>query len=93
MDQVNELIKLIQALKLMGVTRPSVMYSFFERRIQPLQKRCQFGFDYLRPEDPSQMSTEELSSRDTLKRVGCVLMDVHAVPYVPALFSASNLSG
>jgi hypothetical protein len=29
MEQVNELLELIQALKLMGVTGASVMYSFF----------------------------------------------------------------
>jgi hypothetical protein len=34
MDQVNELIMLIQALKEMEVTGTSVMYFFFERRIQ-----------------------------------------------------------
>lgn len=36
MGQVNELIVLIQALEEMGVTGASTMYSFFERRIQPL---------------------------------------------------------
>jgi hypothetical protein len=29
MDQVNELLELIQALKLIGVTGASLMYSFF----------------------------------------------------------------
>jgi hypothetical protein len=47
MEQVRESIDLIQALKLMGVMGVSVTYSFFEQRIQPLQKRSQFGFDYL----------------------------------------------
>lgn len=37
MDQVNDLIKLIQAHKLMGVPRASIMYSWIGRRIQPLQ--------------------------------------------------------
>jgi hypothetical protein len=55
------------------------MYSFFERQVQPLQKRCQFGFDYLRPEDPSRMSAEELPLGKALKRVKRVLMDVHSV--------------
>jgi hypothetical protein len=36
MSQVNELIVLIQALKEMRVTGAFAMYSFFERRIQPL---------------------------------------------------------
>jgi hypothetical protein len=53
MEQVNELFTLIQALKLMGVIGASMMYSFFERRVQPLQKRYRFGFDYLCSEVPS----------------------------------------
>jgi hypothetical protein len=87
MDQVNELLEMIQALTLMGVTGASVMYSFFERRIQPLQKRCPFGFDYLESEH---MSGEELLPGEALKRVGHVLMDVHAVPYASSLFYAKN---
>jgi hypothetical protein len=43
----------------MGVTGASGMYSF-DRRIQPLQKRDRFGFEYLETEDPSCMSAEEL---------------------------------
>lgn len=62
MEQVRESIDLIQALKLMGVTGASVMYSFFERQIQPLQKKSHFGFDYLESKDPSCMSAEELPS-------------------------------
>jgi hypothetical protein len=45
---------------LMGVTGASLMYSFFECQIQPLQKRYCLGFDYLETEDPSRMSVEEL---------------------------------
>ncbi|RLM78698.1 putative gypsy-type retrotransposon protein [Panicum miliaceum] len=60
--------KLIQELKLMGVTGASVMYSFFKRWIQPLQKRCRLGFDYLGPEDLSQMSADELPPEEALKR-------------------------
>jgi hypothetical protein len=66
------------------------MYSIFERRVQTLQKRCQFGFDYLRPEDHSRMSAEELPLGEALKQVKRVLIDVHTVPYVLVLFSASK---
>jgi hypothetical protein len=90
MVQVNELLDLIQALKLMGVTGASVMYSFFERRIQPLEKRCRFGFDYLGAEDPSCMCAKEPQPNEVLTRVKRVLLDVDAVPYVPQLFSAKN---
>jgi hypothetical protein len=90
MEQVEELLNVIQALKLMRVTGASIMYSLFERRVQPMQKRCQSGFDYLGPRDPSRMSAEELQPGEALNRVKCVLMDVHSVPYALELFSASN---
>jgi hypothetical protein len=90
MEQVEELPDVIQALKLMGITGASVMYSFFERRVQPLQKRCQSGFDYLVPEDPSWTYVDKSQLGEELNRVKHILMDVHYIPYVPELFSASN---
>jgi hypothetical protein len=90
MEQVEELLDVIQALNLMGVPGASIMYSIFERRVQPLQKRCQSSFDYLGPKDPSRMPAEKLQLGEALKRVKRVLMDIHSVPYVPELFSASN---
>jgi hypothetical protein len=90
MEQVNELLDVIQALKLIGVIGSLVMCSFFERWVRTLQKRCQFCFAYLGPEDPSQMYAKELPPGEALKQVKCILMDVHSVPYGPALFSASN---
>jgi hypothetical protein len=36
------------------------------------------------------MSAEELPLGEALKLVKCVPVDVHAVPYVSALFTASN---
>jgi hypothetical protein len=90
MVQVEELLGLIEALKIMGVTSASIMYSFFERRIQPLQKRCRFGFDFVGPEYPSCMCAEELPPGDALWRVKRVFPDVTSVPYVPQLFFAKN---
>ena len=90
LDQVLELVKRIKALKAEGVTGASVVYSWITRRIQPLQKRETFGSEYLGTEDPSQQSAEELLGGEALKRVQRVPLDVHAVPYVPQLFSAEN---
>jgi hypothetical protein len=64
------------------------MFSFFKRRVQPIQQRHSFGFEYLGAEDSSRMCAEELSDEAALHRVQRVLMDVDAVPYVPTLFSA-----
>jgi hypothetical protein len=39
MDQVKELLEIIEDNKLMGVTGASIMFSFFKRRVQPIQQR------------------------------------------------------
>jgi hypothetical protein len=90
MDQVEELLGTIEAHKLTGVTGASVMFSFFKRRVQPIQQRHKLGFEYAGTEDPSRMCAEELSDEAALLRVQRVPVDVNAVPYVPALFSARN---
>jgi hypothetical protein len=72
----------------MGVTGASVMFSFFKRRVQPIQQRHRLGFEYTGSEDPSRMCAEELSDDATLLRIKRVLLDVDAIPYVPKLFSA-----
>jgi hypothetical protein len=87
-DQVEELLKFIEANKLMGVTGASVMFSFFKRRVQPIQQRHRLGFEYTGSEDPSRMCAEELSHDAALLRVRRVLLDVDAIPYIPELFSA-----
>jgi hypothetical protein len=66
------------------------MFSFFKRRIQPIQQRHTLGFEYMGAEDPSRICAEELTNDTTLIRVKRVLLDVNAVPYVPELFSAQN---
>jgi hypothetical protein len=87
MDQVEELLDIIEAQKMMGVTGASVMFSFFKRRVQPIQQRHRLGFEYTGSEDPSRMCAEELPDEAAVLRVQRVLLDVDAVPYVPALFS------
>jgi hypothetical protein len=90
MDQVRELLDIVEAQKIKGVTGASIMFSFFKRRVQPIQQRQRLGFEYTGPTDPSRMCAEELSDEATLQRVQRVLLDVDAVPYVPTLFSARN---
>jgi hypothetical protein len=88
MDQVRELLELISAHKEAGVTGASVMFSFFKRRIQPLQQRHTPGFEYSGNEDPSRMCAEEVEDDAALIRVRRILLDVESVPYMPTLFSA-----
>jgi hypothetical protein len=90
MDQVEELLDIIAAHKEMGVTSTSVMFSFFKRRVQPIQQRHILGFEYKGVEDPSRMCAEELSDEAALTWVRRVLLDVDAVPYVPQLFTSQN---
>jgi hypothetical protein len=44
-DQVEELLDIIEAQKMMGVTGASVMFSFFKRRVPPIQQRHRLGFE------------------------------------------------
>jgi hypothetical protein len=88
MDQVEELLEIIEANKLMGVTGASVMFSFFKCRVQPIQQRHKLGFEYTGSEDPSRICAEELSDDATLLRVKRVPIDMDAIPYIPELFSA-----
>jgi hypothetical protein len=90
MIQVRELLEAIEAQKKEGVTGASVMFSFYKRRVQPIQQRCCLGFKYTGPADPSRMCTEEVLDEVALQRVQRVLLDVNAVPYVPTLFSMRN---
>jgi hypothetical protein len=90
MDQVDELLDTIAAHKEMGVIGASVIFSFFKRRVQPIQQRHILGFEYMGAKDPSLMCAEELTDEAALIRVKQVLLDVNAVPYVPGLFSARN---
>jgi hypothetical protein len=83
LDQVDELLAIIAAHKEIGVTGASVMFSFFKRRIQPIQQRHTLGFEYIGAEDPSRMCAEELTDDAAFIRVRRVLLDVDAVPYVP----------
>jgi hypothetical protein len=83
LDQINELLAIIAAHKEIGVTGASVMFSFFKRRIQPIQQRHTLGFEYIGAEDPSRMCAEELTDDAAFIQVRRVLLDVDAVPYVP----------
>jgi hypothetical protein len=66
MDQVEELLRTIEAHKLTGVTGASVMFSFFKHRVQPIQQHHKLGFEYAGNEDPSRMCAEELSDEAAL---------------------------
>jgi hypothetical protein len=67
MDQVEELLGIIETHKRMGVTGASVMFSFFKRRVQPVQQRHKLGFEYSGAEDPSRMCAVEQADEAALR--------------------------
>ena len=66
----------LEALQLVSgkeVNRVDIIRTFLKRRVQPLQARVHSMFLYACPNDPTRVSSEELSSGD-LDRVLCPLM-------------------
>ena len=61
-----------------------------KRRIQPLQARETFGFQYQGTADPARYSEEEISNREVFSRVRLLLKDVKYVPIIPDTFSTVN---
>ena len=59
------------------------------RRIQPLQARESFGFQYQGTTDPSRYSKEEISDDVVFSRIQ-LLKNVNRIPVVPGTFSAAN---
>jgi hypothetical protein len=90
LDQVDELLAIIAVHKEIEVTGASVMFSFFTRRIQPIQQRHTLGLEYIGVEDPSRMCVKELTDDAALIWVRQVLQDMDVVPYVLQLFSVQN---
>ena len=72
-DQVKELLEWIADLKKAGITGASVAFSWFGRRTQPLQKRTNFGFQYLGLKDPSRFSAERIPESHAMMQVQEVL--------------------
>ena len=56
MPQIRDLLKKIRTQREAGVTGATVVWSWLQRRIQPLQQRTNFGYQYSGKGDPSQMS-------------------------------------
>ena len=66
MSQIPELLEMIASLKQKGISGESVAFDWMKRRIQPLQARVTFGFEYRGRSDPSRCSEEEISNGGAL---------------------------
>jgi len=68
-SQIPDLLKRIVDLKQNQITREAVVMDWMKHRIQPLQARVTFGFEYKGTSDPSWCSTTEISNGEALHRV------------------------
>jgi hypothetical protein len=66
------------------------MFDWMKRRVQQLQARETFGFQYRGTTDSSRFLEEEISDEEVFSRVQRLLRNVKDVPVVPDTFSATN---
>ena len=66
------------------------MFDWMKQRIQPLQARESFGFQYQETTNPSRYSKEEISDDVAFSRVQRLLKNVKKIPVVPGTFSTLN---
>ena len=87
--QVNFLLGEIERLKAdHQVCGASVIASWSMRRIQPLQRRVNFGFQYAGEADPSHYTRTKITEDDLKDRVLGLLKNVPKTANVAGTFSA-----
>ena len=89
-SQIPDLLKLIANLKQNWITGEVVAFDWMKRRIQPLQARVNFGFEYQGTSDPSRGSNKEISNGEALRRVQRLFEKVEHVPHLLDTFSVLN---
>ena len=68
-SQIPEVLARIASLRQKHITEDVVIFDWMRRRIQPLQARETFGFQYKGTVDPSRYSEEEISNGEVFSRV------------------------
>ena len=91
-EQVSKLLDDIAVLKDCGVTSGSILYSWMNRRVQPLQKLENPRYLYEGPTGPSRFSTDKLGGFEAFKRVCLVLNDVEKTPFLPKVLFNVGIS-
>ena len=89
-SQISKLLARIADLRQKIVTGEAVMFDWMKRRVQPLQARETFGFQYQGTTDSSRFLEEEISNEEVFSRVQRLLNNVKDVPIVPDTFSTVN---
>ena len=90
MSQIPELLEMIASLKQRGISGESVAFDWMKHRIQPLQARVTFGFEYQGINDPLRCSEEEISNGEALRRVQRLFEKDEHVPHLLNTFSVLN---
>ena len=68
-SQISKLLTRIAKLRQNNLTGESIVFDWMKRRIQPLQARETFGFQYQRMTDSSRFLEEEISYEEVFSRV------------------------
>ena len=68
-SQVSELLSRIADFRQKNLTGEVVVFDWMRRKIQPLQARETFGFQYQGAIDSSRYSKEEISDEEVFSRV------------------------
>ena len=76
LEGIRPFLKQIRAMKDQGLSGVGVVASFIRRRVQPLEERIHYGFEYTGPEDPARVTTNELMKDEVLERIQNVLGSV-----------------
>ena len=90
MSQIPELLEMIVSLKQKGISGEAMAFDWMKGRIQPLQARVTFGFEYWGKNDPSWCSEEEISNGEALRRVQRLFQKVEHVPHILNTFLVLN---
>ncbi|OEL30223.1 hypothetical protein BAE44_0008758 [Dichanthelium oligosanthes] len=74
------MLEVLRRLKGAGLTGVKVLWTFFERRIQPLMARVHPLFRYTGASDPTRMSPDVLMPADVRSRVWAVIKRLEDMP-------------
>ena len=87
MNQIPELLEMIENLRQKGISGESMAFDWMKCRIQRLQARITFRFEYQGRSDPSRCSEEEITNEEALCRVQRLFDQAEHVPQILNTFS------
>ena len=73
LEGIHPFLKQLSAMKDQGLNGVGVVTSFIRRRVQPLQERVHYGFEYTGPEDHARVTNVELTEDEVLEKIQDVL--------------------